>query len=65
MMKLLDILAENHPDKQKSRLHHNSDRTPKEPQHTLGAHSKRKEKLLLVMWSSLYSLKAVILTIGL
>ena len=62
---LLDILAENQPGKQKSRLRQNSDRTPKEPQETLGAHSKRKKNLLLAMWSSLYSLKAEILTIGL
>ena len=65
MMTLLDILAENHPGKQKSRSRQNSDRTTKEPQETLGAHSKRKLNLLLAMWSSLYSLKAEILTIGL
>ena len=42
MMTLLDILAENHPGKQKSRLRQNSDRTPKEPQGALGG-SQQKE----------------------
>ena len=30
MMKTLDMLSKNHPDKHKSRLH----KTPKEPQYT-------------------------------